>query len=73
MGVEAGADRLVVRGGAPHATTLKSHGDHRIAMAAAVAANALDGASTIRGFGAVASSYPEFPTHLALLTSDAST
>ncbi|MET1002528.1 MAG: 3-phosphoshikimate 1-carboxyvinyltransferase, partial [Acidimicrobiia bacterium] len=49
--------------------SLKSHGDHRIAMAAAIAANAIDGASTVRGWRAVASSYPEFAVDLARLTS----
>ncbi len=68
VGVEAGPDRLVVRGGAPHATTLKSHGDHRIAMAAAVAANAVAGGSTVRGWAAVAVSYPGFADDLAALT-----
>jgi 3-phosphoshikimate 1-carboxyvinyltransferase len=47
---------------------LKSHGDHRIAMAAAIAANALDAESTVRGWRAVASSYPEFADDLARLT-----
>ena len=37
-----------------------SHGDHRIAMAMAVAANALDGRVDRAGWQAVASSYPEF-------------
>ena len=68
VGVEAGADRLVVRGGAPQAATLKSHGDHRIAMAAAVAANAVPGGSTVRGWAAVAVSYPGFADDLAALT-----
>ena len=44
---------------------LKSHGDHRIAMAAAIAANAIDGESTVRGWKAVGSSYPEFAADLA--------
>lgn len=35
-------------------------GDHRIAMAAAIAANAADGAVTVRGAEAVAKSYPDF-------------
>jgi 3-phosphoshikimate 1-carboxyvinyltransferase len=47
---------------------LKSHGDHRVAMAAAVAGNALDGETTVRGWSAVASSYPEFLDDLARLT-----
>ena len=43
VGVESGADHLVVRGGKPTPAALESHGDHRIAMAGAVAANALEG------------------------------
>src|SRR5207302_9795492 len=46
---EARADGLVIRGGAPRAGLLKSHGDHRVAMAAAVAGHALDGGTTVRG------------------------
>ena len=41
------------------------HGDHRIAMAGAVAALALAGPSTVAGADAVAISYPEFAAHLA--------
>jgi 3-phosphoshikimate 1-carboxyvinyltransferase len=68
IGVEAKADGLTVRGGRPRPGTLKSHGDHRIALAAAIAANALEGESTVRGWRAVAASYPEFAAHLAALT-----
>jgi len=68
VGVETGPDRLVVRGGVPAAATLDSHGDHRIAMAGAVAANAVAGSSTVRGWSAVAASYPRFADDLALLT-----
>jgi 3-phosphoshikimate 1-carboxyvinyltransferase len=67
--VETDADGMVVHGGSPRAAELRSHGDHRIAMVAAVAANALAGPSTVRGFRAISSSYPEFPAHLSLLTS----
>jgi 3-phosphoshikimate 1-carboxyvinyltransferase len=67
--VESDEDGMVVHGGTPRAADLRSHGDHRIAMAAAVAANALPGASTVQGFRAIGSSYPEFPSHLSLLTS----
>ncbi|MGQ0824775.1 MAG: 3-phosphoshikimate 1-carboxyvinyltransferase [Actinomycetota bacterium] len=70
VAIEARADGLVIRGGAPRAAMLKSHGDHRVAMAAAIAANAIDGASTIRGWRAVGSSYPEFAEHLARMTGD---
>ncbi len=68
VGVEARADGLSIRGGRPHGGQFKSHGDHRIAMALAVAANALDGESTVRGWRVVASSYPEFADDLAQLT-----
>jgi 3-phosphoshikimate 1-carboxyvinyltransferase len=68
VGVEARADGLVVRGGGAEAADFTSHGDHRIAMAMAVAANALAAESTVRGWRAVSSSYPEFAKHLARLT-----
>jgi len=68
IGVETRADGLTIRGGAPRAGLFKSHGDHRIAMAAAIAANALDGESTVRGWGAVAVSYPDFADDLAAAT-----
>jgi 3-phosphoshikimate 1-carboxyvinyltransferase len=68
VAVETRADGLTVHGGAPHPATLKSHGDHRIAMAAAVAANAIAGESTVRGFEATASSYPGFAEQLASVT-----
>jgi 3-phosphoshikimate 1-carboxyvinyltransferase len=68
IAVEPRTDGLVIRGGTPRAAALKSHGDHRIAMAAAIAANAIDGPSSVRGWRAVASSYPEFAEDLAALT-----
>jgi len=68
LAVEARGDGLVIRGGRPHAALLKSHGDHRVAMAAAVAANAIDGESTVRGWRAVSSSYPEFAQDFARVT-----
>jgi 3-phosphoshikimate 1-carboxyvinyltransferase len=63
--VEARADGWVIEGGAPAGASLKSHGDHRIAMAAAVAGLAASGESTVRGFGATAVSYPRFAADLA--------
>ncbi len=68
VAVESRADGLVITGGAPRPALLKSHGDHRIAMAAAIAANACDGPSTVRGWRAVASSYPGFAGDLASVT-----
>ncbi len=68
VGVETSADGIAVRGGHPRAARLESHGDHRIAMAGAVAANAIDGESVVGQWAAVASSYPEFTRDLAGLT-----
>jgi 3-phosphoshikimate 1-carboxyvinyltransferase len=70
LAVEARPDGLSIRGGPPRVTSVlfRSHNDHRVAMAAAVAGNAIDGASTVRGWQAVASSYPEFADDLAALT-----
>ncbi len=67
VGVEARRDGLVVRGGAPRGATLKSHGDHRIALCAAVAGLAAAGETTVRGWPAVAISYPGFEADLAAL------
>lgn len=74
VAVEARADGMVVegRGGtSPAAARFTSHGDHRIAMAAAVAAVASTGESTVDGWDAVAVSYPEFAAHLRALGGDA--
>jgi 3-phosphoshikimate 1-carboxyvinyltransferase len=69
VGVEPRADGLVIRGGHPKAATFKSHGDHRIAMAAAVAANAAEGESRVRGWQSVEVSYPRFAEDLDSLAS----
>jgi 3-phosphoshikimate 1-carboxyvinyltransferase len=42
-----------------------SHGDHRIAMALAVAASAIDEETAVTGWDAVAISYPGFGEELA--------
>jgi 3-phosphoshikimate 1-carboxyvinyltransferase len=60
VGAEPRDDGLVVRGGRPGRASLHSHGDHRIALAAATAANAVPGDSTIEGWDAAAVSYPGF-------------
>jgi 3-phosphoshikimate 1-carboxyvinyltransferase len=70
IAVETRPDGLVIEGGRPRAALLKSHGDHRVAMAAAIAANACAGSSTVRGWRAVASSYPSFAEHLAQVTGE---
>lgn len=60
VGVETAPDGLAVRGGRPRPATVDSHGDHRIALAGAVAALACDGESRIRDWPAVSVSYPQF-------------
>jgi 3-phosphoshikimate 1-carboxyvinyltransferase len=48
-------------------TDFDAHGDHRIAMAAAVGALALPQESSVFGWDAVDVSYPEFAAHLTLV------
>ena len=72
VAVESRADGMTVRGGTPRPATLDSHGDHRIALAAAIAANAIDGESRVQGWEAAAVSYPGFAHDLDQLTGRAS-
>ena len=59
--VEEHEDGLTIEGGRPlHGATVESHGDHRIAMAAAVAALGATGETTIRNAECVAVSFPGF-------------
>jgi 3-phosphoshikimate 1-carboxyvinyltransferase len=63
MGVEAQElpDGLVIPGRQPfHAAELDSFGDHRIAMAFAVAGLRADGPSVMQGAEAASVSFPEF-------------
>jgi 3-phosphoshikimate 1-carboxyvinyltransferase len=66
--VESEATGLRITGGTPRAARLHGHGDHRIAMAAAIAANAIAGDSVVDGWRATGVSYPEFTDDLAVLT-----
>jgi 3-phosphoshikimate 1-carboxyvinyltransferase len=67
--VETVGDDLVVVGATRlHGTALRSHGDHRVAMAAAVAGLAAEGRTTVDGWDAVATSYPGFAADLGRLT-----
>ncbi len=68
IGAESSAAGLVIIGGRPRSAAFESHGDHRIAMAAAIVANAIEGESTIDGWRAAGVSYPEFSDDLAVLT-----
>jgi 3-phosphoshikimate 1-carboxyvinyltransferase len=62
LGIEAtpAEDGMVVRGGTLHGGTVDSHGDHRIAMALAVAALRADGPVRIRDCRNVGTSFPGF-------------
>ncbi|HXX91031.1 MAG TPA: 3-phosphoshikimate 1-carboxyvinyltransferase [Acidimicrobiales bacterium] len=69
---EAAGDDLVVHGPSVlRPAHVDAAGDHRMAMAAAVAGLAVPeagGATTVTGFEAVATSYPAFAAHLRMLT-----
>jgi 3-phosphoshikimate 1-carboxyvinyltransferase len=59
--VEEREDGLLVPGGQKlHGAEIESHGDHRIAMAFAIAALRADGETVIHGADAARISYPEF-------------
>lgn len=58
--VEVDGDRMTVRGGKVNSGTVDAHGDHRLAMAPAVAALAGSGPVCITGADCVAKSYPAF-------------
>jgi 3-phosphoshikimate 1-carboxyvinyltransferase len=62
-------DGLVVRGGGAlrGGATVFAHGDHRIAMAAAVAALAADGPTVVRDVANVATSFPGFVASMTAL------
>jgi len=67
-GVEAMPDGLVVHGrGGLRAGHADSRGDHRIAMATAVAGLAVEGTTVVEGWEAVATSYPGFERDLETL------
>jgi 3-phosphoshikimate 1-carboxyvinyltransferase len=63
--VEEHPDGLTVRGGTKlHGASVRSHGDHRIAMALAIAGLAAEGETLIEDAGCIAVSFPEFPSLL---------
>jgi len=65
--IEAAVDGVVVKGGAGRPLTggtADAHGDHRIAMAMAVAGLAAAGPTVVAGWEAVATSYPTFEEDL---------
>jgi 3-phosphoshikimate 1-carboxyvinyltransferase len=67
--VEERPDGVTVQGPAAlHGATVESHGDHRVAMALAVAALVASGPTTIEAADCVAVSYPNFFEQLQELT-----
>ena len=68
--IEESYDGMIVRGGRPlHGARLESFGDHRIAMAFAVAGLFAEGETVIGDSGCIAVSYPGFERDLATLQS----
>ena len=68
--VETRGDGLVVRGPTRLVgATVDAHGDHRVAMALAVAGLAAEGETTVEGWDAVSISYPTFEEDLHLCLS----
>ncbi|MCK5801403.1 MAG: 3-phosphoshikimate 1-carboxyvinyltransferase [Lentisphaeria bacterium] len=65
--VDVDGDVMQVHGGTVTGGTIDACGDHRIAMAGAVAALAAKGAVTVTGAECVDKSYPEFHDDLATL------
>jgi 3-phosphoshikimate 1-carboxyvinyltransferase len=67
--MEATADGFVIEGPTPlHGTTIDASGDHRIAMAFAIAAAVADGPVVVRGADSIATSYPDFESDMDRLS-----
>lgn len=65
--IETDQNTMKVHGGSLRGGSISSHNDHRIAMAAAVAAIGAHGSVSIHNAQCVEKSYPEFFEHLRLL------
>ena len=69
--VEELPDGMIIHGGRPlHGAHLESHGDHRIAMASAIAGLFATGETVITGTECVETSYPGFAGQLGKLNHD---
>jgi 3-phosphoshikimate 1-carboxyvinyltransferase len=69
--IDLDGDKMLVHGGGKLSTAnVHSHHDHRIAMAAAVAALGADGKITIDDAEAINKSYPDFYQHMISLGAD---
>jgi len=58
--VELRGDWIIVQGHKPSGGAVDAHGDHRVAMACAIAGLISESGVTIDGDGCVAKSYPDF-------------
>ena len=69
--IEARQDGMVIQGtGRLSGGVCESHGDHRLAMALAVAGLLAQGTTTVHGADAAAVSYPSFWEHAAMLSGE---
>jgi 3-phosphoshikimate 1-carboxyvinyltransferase len=69
--IEEFEDGMEITGGAPlHAATIESYGDHRIAMAFAIAGLFASGETVIRNTACVNTSYPGFAKQLAAVLAE---
>jgi 3-phosphoshikimate 1-carboxyvinyltransferase len=68
--IEISQDGLTIKGAPLHGAVIDPHNDHRIAMAAAVAALGAEGDTTITDAECIRKSYPQFFTHLKQLGVD---
>jgi len=68
VSIRTEGDQMIIHGKRPGPAVVDAHGDHRIAMAAAVAALGGEGPVTIRGAQAVNKSYPTFFDDLYRIT-----
>jgi 3-phosphoshikimate 1-carboxyvinyltransferase len=67
--IKENADGLIIEGGRPlKGCTCESHGDHRLAMALAVAGMTASGDTIIQGAGCIDISYPSFVHDLKTVT-----
>lgn len=68
--VEVGPSSIGIRGGHLHGAVVNSFGDHRIAMAFAVAGVVASGTTVVQGAECIATSYPRFVEDLRALGAD---
>lgn len=63
-------DKMTIKGAPLHGATIDPHNDHRIAMAATIAALSAEGQTTIQHAECIRKSYPQFYLHIKQLGVD---